>query len=90
MLGHPLGVLADLGDADVAVDDVEAGRLQGALQRAQHRPVRVQRHDGEVALVAEHGGGDDLAVGRLDGLEGGADGRPIDVGPRLAEQVEDT
>ena len=35
LLGHALGVLADLGEGDVAVDDVEAGGLQVGLEAAQ-------------------------------------------------------
>ena len=40
--------------------------------------------------MAEHGGGHDLALGRLDGFERGTDGGSVDIGPWLAEQVEDT
>ena len=40
VLGHALCVFADLGDRDVAVDDVDPGVLQRGLQRAQRRPVR--------------------------------------------------
>ena len=88
VLGHPLGVLADLGDAHVAVDDVQPGGLQAGLQPAQHRPVAVQRHDRQVALVAEHRRRDDLPVRGLDRLDRGSRRLPIDRPPGRAEQVE--
>ena len=64
LLGHAGGVLADLGERDVAVDDVEARRLQVGLEAPQPPQVGAERHEPEVGLVAEHGDGDDLvAVG---------------------------
>jgi len=53
-LRHSGRVVADFGEADVTVDDLEPGTLQCGLQRAQLAPVFVHGHERSVALVAEH------------------------------------
>ncbi len=47
-------------------------------------------HEGQVGLVAEHGGGDDLHAVGLGRLHGRGDRLGLGQRPRLAEQVEDT
>ena len=87
---HPLGVLADLGQRDVGVDDVEPGRLDRALQRAQPTQIRPERHQCRVRFVAEHRDAHDLVVGGLASLDRGDDAFAVEPRVRLAEQVQDT
>ena len=54
LLGHALGVLGQLGERHVAVDDLEAGGVELGLELAQPPQVGAQRHEGHVGLVAEH------------------------------------
>ena len=87
-LGHALGVLGQLGERDVGVDDVEPGVLQGGLEPAQAPQVGAEGHEGEVGLVAEHGDGDHLVAVGLGLLDGGGDGLGLGERRHLAEQVE--
>ena len=56
------GVLADLGDAEVAVTNVETGSLNVDLQRVKHGHVAADCHHPDVGLVTEHCCGDHLAI----------------------------
>ena len=64
VLGEPLGVLADLGDRQVAVDDVEPGALHRRLQLAQGAHILAERHHCQVGLVTEDRRRDDLQLAR--------------------------
>ena len=90
LLWHASGVVADLSDADIAVDDLKTGALQIGLQLAQLAPVGVHRHECDVALVAEHRNRHHLHASALSRLHARDDGFAINQRRWLAEQVQDT
>ena len=87
-LGHALGVLGELGERDVGVDDVEPGVLEAGLEPAQAPQVGAEGHEGDVGLVAEHGDGDHLVAVGLGLLDGVGDGLGLGERRHPAEQVK--
>ena len=67
LLGHPGGVLGDLGQRDVGLGGDQAGAGGLGLQAAQPPDVGPERHEAEVRLVAEQGHRDHLVAVRLGG-----------------------
>ena len=89
LLGQALGVLRQLGERHVGGHDLEAGGLEAGLEPAQPHPVRPDRHDTQVGLVAEHREGDHLWSVALARLDRGHHGLAVGPGTDPAEQVED-
>ena len=90
LIRHLRGVFADLAEADVRVDDIETGVLHCGLQGSQFAHVLVDGHHGEIAFVAEHRNGHDLASGGFGRFDPGHCRLGIEQRRRLAEQVQHT
>ena len=88
LVGHALGVLGQLGERHVGVDDVEPGGGELGLELPQPPQVGTERHERQVGLVAEHRGGHHLHVVGLGRLHRGGDGFGVGQRRELAEEVE--
>jgi hypothetical protein len=96
LIGDAGGVLGDLGERDVRVDDREAGQLKVGLESSQPPVISPESHESDVSLVAEDGDRHNLepvGLGSLDGLDDSmgveATGSLPRRGVGFAEQVED-
>jgi len=88
LIRDSLGVFGDLGQADVTIDQFEAGANECRLKGAKSPQIFTKDHEGQVGLVAQDGYWDDLVAG-IDGIgNGGPHGDRIRVAANLHKQVE--